>query len=256
MRELLSQRWRALVLLLTIGALCGSVWIFAEITDEVMEGEFQAREEAFMRSLRAPDDPARPLGPHWTEELGRDLTALGGIAALTLLTLLVLGYLLLARHHRAALLLAVAMLGGLLLSLALKDIFDRPRPEIVPHLSHVMTSSFPSGHSMLSSVAYLTLGALLARTVARRRLQIYFIGAALFVSFLVGASRVYMGVHYPTDVIAGWAAGTAWAALVWLVAYWLQRRGMMEPPNEVEPEQSPAAERPDRLTGSPDARSA
>jgi undecaprenyl-diphosphatase len=243
-RTLFSDRWQAFVLLAALAAFCGSIWVFAEVADEVSEGEFQEIEEDFMRSLRDPSDPTRAIGPTWAEEVGRDLTALGGIAALSLVTLLVLGFLLLARHHRAAILLAVAMSGGLVLSLALKNMFDRPRPDVIPHLSHVMTSSFPSGHSMLSSIAYLTLGSLLARTVAKRRLQLYFVAAALLVSFLVGASRVYMGVHYPSDVLAGWAAGTAWAAGVWLVALWLQRRGVVEPP-EGEPE---AAESQDHDT--------
>lgn len=233
-RALFSDRWRAFVLLAALATFCGSTWIFIEVADEVLEGEFQEYEEDFMRSLRDPADPSRAIGPPWAEEVGRDLTALGGIAALSLVTLLVLGYLLLARHGRAAVFLVAAICGGLVLSLILKHSFDRPRPDVVPHLSHVMTSSFPSGHSMLSSVAYLTLGSLLARTVAKRRLQLYFVGAALLLSFLVGTSRVYMGVHYPSDVLAGWAAGTAWAAGVWLVTFWLQRRGVVEPPDAPE----------------------
>jgi undecaprenyl-diphosphatase len=84
-------------------------------------------------------------------------------------------------------------------------------------------------HSMMSSVVYLTLAVLLARTMKRRRVKIYLVSAALFLSFLVGLSRVYLGVHYPTDVVAGWAGGTAWALLCWLTAYWLEKRGEVEP---------------------------
>jgi undecaprenyl-diphosphatase len=110
----------------------------------------------------------------------------------------------------------------------LKNWFDRPRPTVVPHLSIVSTSSFPSGHSTLAATIYLTLGALLGRFVRERRLRAYFLIVALVLSLLVGVSRVYMGVHYPTDVFAGWTAGLAWALICRLVARALQQRGAVE----------------------------
>jgi undecaprenyl-diphosphatase len=122
----------------------------------------------------------------------------------------------------------ISTAGGLLLSGVLKWAVARDRPELVPHLSATYTSSFPSGHSMMSAVVYLTLGSLLARLASEWRVKIYCIGAALLVSGLVGVSRVYMGVHYPTDVLAGWTAGLAWASLCWLVARYLQGRGTVE----------------------------
>lgn len=222
--------WREFVLLLTVAAMCTGVAVFIEIADEVSAGGFQQMEEHFIRSLRQADDPAKPIGPWWMAEAGRDLTALGGTTVLTVMIILVVGYLLLAKRYHATLLVIIATVGGLLLSTVLKLNFERDRPEVVPHLTQFITASFPSGHSMLSSVVYLTLGALLARTVERRRIKIYFIHAALFITFLVGASRVYLGVHYPTDVLAGWAAGTSWALLCYLVAYWLQSRGAVESP--------------------------
>src|SRR5262249_52953419 len=133
------------------------------------------------------------------------------------------------KYHALALLLA-AVLGGLLLSLLLKELFKRPRPSVVPHLSHVDTSSFPSGHSMLSFVVYLTLGSLLARLVQPLRLELSVVGVAVLLSFLVGLSRVYLGVHYPSDALAGWAAGLTWAVGCWLLARYLQRRGAVEKP--------------------------
>ena len=181
-----------------------------------------------LRAPRDPADPARTLGPAWLEEVARDLTAIGGIAALTLVTAGVSGYLLISRKYGALALLLAAILGGLVLSTILKDRFSRPRPEVVPHKSVVMTSSFPSGHSLNSAVVYLTLGSMLAGLCARWRLKLYFFSVAVLLSFLVGVSRVYMGVHYPTDVLAGWFAGLAWALSCSLVARWLGRRRIVE----------------------------
>jgi undecaprenyl-diphosphatase len=217
-----------LVLLLAFLVLVGGVWGFLQVADAVQEGETQRFDEYILRSLRKPDNPAEPIGPPWMKEVGRDLTALGGVTFLFLLTASVAGFLVLCRRYHALGLLLLTIGGGLLLSILLKGYFDRPRPTVVPHLSYVATSSFPSGHSMLSAVVYLTLGSLLDRLVASRRLKLYFLAVALLLTFLVGVSRVYMGVHYPTDVLAGWAAGLAWAVLCWLLARYLQHRGAVE----------------------------
>src|SRR5262249_40656487 len=205
-------------------------WAFIGLADSVREGDTQSFDERAVRALRRPDDPATPLGPRWLHEVGRDLTALGGVVVLSLLTLAVGIFLLLARQPRAGGFVVVAVVGGLLLSSLLKAVIDRPRPGVVPHLSHVDTSSFPSGHSMMSAVTYLTLGSLLARLTPRYLLKVYFVGVALLLTILVGLSRVYMGVHYPTDVLAGWSAGLAWAVLCWLVARGLQHLGAVEQP--------------------------
>ena len=140
------------------------------------------------------------------------------------------GFLLLSRKYQALAMLLLCIGGGLLLSTLLKDIIDRPRPNVVPRLSYVATTSFPSGHSMLSAIVYLTLGTFLARLVQPLRLKLYFLFVAMMLSVLVGLSRVYLGVHYPTDVLAGWAAGLAWAVLCWLLARYLQHRGTVEKP--------------------------
>ena len=91
-----------------------------------------------------------------------------------------------------------------------------------------LANSFPSGHSMLSAVVYLTIGTLLASFVRERRVKFYFLSVALALTFLVGVSRVFMGVNYPTDVLAGWSAGLVWALICWLAARYLQRRGAVE----------------------------
>jgi undecaprenyl-diphosphatase len=216
-------------------------WGFIALADEVTEGETQPFDEWAVRALQQPDPEAGllpsgpnadvrrtvPIGPGWLREVGRDATGLGGVAVLALVTLGVALYLLLIRKYHAMWLVIIASAGGLAISSLLKNAFGRPRPQVT-HSSIVHTSSFPSGHSMLSAVVYLTLGVLLARLVPQRLLKLYFLALALFLTFIVGVSRVYMGVHYPTDVLAGWTAGLVWALLCYLAARYLQRRGHVE----------------------------
>ncbi len=206
----------------------GGIWGFVELADEVLEGETRALDKKILLSLRSAGDLTDPIGPHWFEEVMRDLTALGGMAILVMLTLAVVGYLLMQHKKGMALLMVASVGGGLLLSLVLKYGFDRPRPDLVPHGSYVMTASFPSGHSMLAAVAFLTLGGLLAEYTKKRRLKIYVLSLSVVLTLLVGFSRVYLGVHWPTDVLAGWTAGASWALLCWFTAFWLQRRGQIE----------------------------
>jgi undecaprenyl-diphosphatase len=208
------------------------LWGFASLASEVLEGDTRALDRAILLALRNPADHADPIGPRWFEEVARDVTALGGNAVLTALTLAVIGYLVLARKRGAALLVAVSVGGGTALSSLLKLGFARPRPDLVPHAMEVYTASFPSGHAMLSAVTYLTLGALLMRVQPRWRLRLYILVLAVLATLLVGASRVYLGVHWPTDVLAGWCAGAAWALLCWLAALRLQRAGRVEPPGD------------------------
>ena len=115
-------------------------------------------------------------------------------------------------------------------STLLKMGFDRARPDLVPHGSFVSTASFPSGHAMMSAVTYLTLGALLASVHSPTRVKAYLLALALVLTLLVGLSRIYLGVHWPTDVAAGWAVGAAWALLSSLAMRWLQKRGDVERP--------------------------
>ncbi len=214
-----------LVLLFLIST---GLWAFVEIADEVLEQDTESFDRAVLLALRSPDDPADPIGPRWFEEAVRDVTALGGVAVVGFLTLAVTGFLVLEGKTHAAGFVVVAVLGGWLLSVGLKEYVGRPRPALVPHSTHVMSESFPSGHSLISAVAYLTLGALVARTHPMLTVKAYALVLATLVTLLVGSSRVYLGVHWPTDVLAGWALGGSWALLCWLAAAWLQRRGRLE----------------------------
>ncbi|MDW5377755.1 phosphatase PAP2 family protein [Halomonas sp. HP20-15] len=217
-----------LAVLLCVSVLSGGIWGFVELADAVLEGETQSIDERLLLALRNPADHSDPLGPGWVEEIGRDFTALGGVAVLVLISLSALGYLLLARRYHAALFASIAVPGGMLLSTVMKMGYDRARPDLVPHETMVYTASFPSGHSMMSAVTYLTLAALLIRVQPALRLKAYLLILAVLLTLLVGVSRVYLGVHWPTDVLAGWTAGAAWASLCWLVMRWLQRRGQVE----------------------------
>lgn len=226
-----SLRWignRELSILVVLFALMAALWGFVELADETLDGETGDFDRIILLSLRDSTDITNPLGPSWAEEMGRDFTALGSNAILFLLTLAVVGYLVLEGKRRIAVVVLVATLGALGASLLLKNSFDRDRPDLVPHGTRVYTASFPSGHAMLAASTYLTLGALLARVQQRRRIKAYILLVAIFVTLLVGVSRVYLGVHWPTDVMAGWTAGAGWALMCWLLARWLQRHGAVE----------------------------
>jgi undecaprenyl-diphosphatase len=226
-----TDRWlggRDLIMLLAVLLALIGFWAFVGLALAVKGGETQTTDDWVLRSLRQPGNPGHLIGPPWMEDVSRDLTSLGDVAVLTLLTASVAGYLLIRRSYRALALVLVATLGGVLLSTVLKWVFARPRPPVDFQLSRHYTASFPSGHSMVSAVVYLTLGSLLARLVKQRRLKIYFIFLALLLTFLIGITRVCLGVHYPSDVLAGWTAGLTWAILCWLVARHLQKRRGLE----------------------------
>ncbi|WP_245894757.1 phosphatase PAP2 family protein [Paracoccus indicus] len=206
-----------------------ATWGFIELSKKVTRGSTEAFDTAVMLMMRNPADVSDPIGPKWFEELGRDFTALGGVGVLVLLTVFAGCFMWLKTLHRTALFLGVAIGGGLLASTAFKNFFDRPRPELVPHGSNVYTASFPSGHSMMAAITYLTLAALLARTQSSTAIRTFLILAATLIVIGVGISRVYLGVHWPTDVLAGWTAGAAWALGCLAVAHWLGRRRAIEP---------------------------
>jgi len=212
--------------MLLLGALAVLVLalLFFELAGDVLEGDTQAFDERVLRALRRPDDPATPIGPRWLRIAALDVTGLGSASVLGLSVAAVVGYLLLQRMHRTALFVLAASVGGWLLNNGLKSIFQRPRPDIVPHLNEVMTMSFPSGHAMTSAAVYLTLGAMLMRLSARRITKIYCMGVAMTATILIGLTRVYLGVHYPTDVLAGWLIGLSWALLCWMLERVLEAR--------------------------------
>ncbi|MBP2305708.1 phosphatase PAP2 family protein [Azospirillum melinis] len=215
-------------MLVSLSVIAGLLFGFVELAGEVMEGETTAFDKRILLALRDPLNPDQPGGPWWLARVARDITSLGSTTILAILTVATLGFLLLLHKRAAALLVLVSVGGGGMLSTVLKMLFDRARPDLVPHGDEVISASFPSGHAMQSAVVYLTLGALLTQFVEGRRTKAYLLTWAMVLTLIIGSSRVYLGVHWPTDVLAGWSVGAAWAAFCWMIAEWLQRRGAVE----------------------------
>jgi undecaprenyl-diphosphatase len=210
-----------LVLLLVAAALIVG---FAKIAGELAQGDLHGFDRALLLSLRQPGDPAKPLGPLWLQVAARDVTSLGSPAVLTILTVAALGFLALKRQWSDAAFVLLSICGGTAVSSALKGFVQRARPDFAAEVAQTQTYSFPSGHAFLSAVTFLTLGALLARVQREPGLKAYMLGVAIALTIVVGLSRLYLGVHWPTDVLAGWCAGAAWAILCWSAADRLQRR--------------------------------
>lgn len=207
----------------------GALFAFFRLASEIMEGETFALDRWLLQALRSTADPSVPAGPGWLRLAMVDITALGGVSVLTLLTVIATGYLIAARKPATAAFLVASVTGGAMASTLLKLGFARPRPDLVGHLVEVHSLSFPSGHALNSAVTYLTLGALLARAEDDRWVRIYLMTVAVALTLIIGTSRVYLGVHWPSDVLAGWCVGSAWAVLCSLVAQSLQRRHAIEP---------------------------
>lgn len=218
---------------LLIAFLIGATIVFGmiKLASEVLEGDVFAIDKMIMHGLRMAQNPSILIGPDWLQTVMIDFTALGGAPVLTLVTILAVGSLVAMRKFSTAGFVVLSVSFGAILSAFFKSLFVRSRPEIVPHLIEVTSTSFPSGHAMNSAIVYLTLAVLLARSEANRQIQFYLIGAAICLTFLIGTTRVFLGVHWPSDVLAGWVVGATWAAFCSLAARWLQQRHAIEAPS-------------------------
>ena len=201
------------VVLVSLGLLA-----FIKLAGEATGEDTRGFDERILLMFRNPSDVSDPIGPAWLEVVVRDISALGGLLSLGLLTLAACGYLWLKQKLELALFVAISVGGGALVNTLLKGLIARPRPEIVPHETSAALSSFPSGHAMMAAVVFLTLGALLALSAEDARVKIYILVWSVLLTVSVGVSRIYLGVHGPTDVVAGWIAGAIWATLCLLVS--------------------------------------
>lgn len=198
------------------------VMTFVEVADDMTEADGQAFDHMVLNWVQP--SPGQPAGPWWLHEAAEDLTSLGGISVLTLFAVIVIGMLVLLRKRLSAVLLVVGLAGGVALSEGLKAVFERERPPLDYQAVETINASFPSGHALLSTVFYLTLGVMLTRAFPQRGLKAFVLGSAMVIALLIGLTRIYLGAHWASDVFAGWCAGAAWAMSLWLVAYAIERR--------------------------------
>lgn len=187
-----------------------ALFAFAAIALAIDAGALAPLDERVLLSLRE-GDRADPLGPAWVEELARDVTALGGTPFAIGASVIALVYFMLRNKPASALFTLVVAGGAQSLSEGLKAIFRRPRPDLVPHEVEVYSASFPSGHALLAASLFLTAAFVRAQAEQNARIRAFTIAAAIVLTMMVAASRVYLGVHWPSDVVAGWCAGLAWA---------------------------------------------
>jgi undecaprenyl-diphosphatase len=215
---------------LFFGAVCA--WFLLKSAPRIYKGRLEAIDNHVLRALRRPENLSVPIGPKWLRQAAKDATALGSGTNLAIATGIVAGFLLLNRRFRATGFLLSSLGSGLLFCQSLKGFFARRRPTVVPHLVNFDPASFPSGHSMGAALVYLTSGSIISRQVTGSLAKTYFLSMALLLAVIVGVSRVYLGVHYPSDVLAGWAAGSLWSSACAQAARWLQHQGSVEPPTE------------------------
>lgn len=224
MIKLITQDSKQMILFFCVTLL---IFLFIQLAANVMGGGTASLDEQLILTFRTANDLSDPIGPKWVEEMMRDITALGGVGILLFMTFCVLIYLLMDGYKKAALVLLIGIATGMLVSFSLKYGFTRPRPDLVPHGSFVYTSSFPSGHAMMSALVYFSLAGLLSQLPFKQSVKRYFFFIAFLLTVSIGISRVYLGVHWPTDIIAGWMTGSGWALLTYFVARYLKSIGWL-----------------------------
>lgn len=210
---------------LLYAAAAGGVLAFAAIAAAMRKPGTHAVDQRILLATRSPEDMSDPIGPAIVDEGVRDLTALGSAVVITTVTAVSSLYFLFRGNRRAAATMFVTVAGGAAVVGAVKLAFRRPEPGLVPNALLVDSTSFPSGHTMISVVTYFTLAGLLAQNRPELSTKLLLVGSAGVVSLLVGLSRIYLGVHWPTDVLGGWALGGSWTAASWAVATGLARQG-------------------------------
>ena len=213
----------AAVAVLLVGTL--GLAVFAALADGVAEQDNQGFDWAVLHWLRPyPDEPGRVIGPWWLRVAALDITSLGGISVLSVFALMAVGFLLIHGKRLSALLTVVGLAGGVALSEGLKAVFERPRPPSAYQAVETLNASFPSGHALLATVFYLTVGVMLTRAFSKTRMKAYTLVWTVVLVLLIGLTRIYLGAHWASDVLAGWGIGAFWAMVLWLFAYAAERR--------------------------------
>lgn len=208
--------------LVAMSVIAGALLMFVGIADEMAEGDSHAFDLTVLQTLHP--EPGNPVGPAWLQHAAEDFTSFGSISVLITVTLAAGGFLVLRRRSLEAAILAAALGGGLAISEGLKGFFGRARPPDIYRAVEALNPSFPSGHALLSAVVYLTLGAMLARSTKSGAIRTYVMTGAILIAMLVGVTRVYLGVHWASDVLAGWCLGAAWATVCWMFERWAVAR--------------------------------
>ncbi len=211
-------------LFFTIFIIVTAGWLFIIIASNVKDGSTQNFDQGIIELFREPGTKSKAVGSEELTNTMRDITALGGGPVIFIITLSVTGFLILRKDYHSVFLVLFAVIGGALIDLWFKHLFGRTRPLLEYQLVQEHTLSFPSGHSMMSAVIYLSLAVLVSRILVRRIMRLYVIIVAILLSFIIGISRIYLGVHYPTDVIGGWSLGLAWAGVCWFISYYTERK--------------------------------
>lgn len=200
------------------GLLVGLLLCFIALAVIANTGHIPDFDRRILLALRDPIDSTKEWGPTWLAELMRDITALGSNWILLFFCFVYAIFLWLIQRPYLAKYLLLTVIMGMLLSFLLKLGFDRPRPALVPHGVQVYTSSFPSGHGMSSSFVWLTLALVSTWYTDNVKVKRFLVGVALLMTLMVSFSRVYLGVHWPTDVLAGMVVGLFWALLCYRLA--------------------------------------
>jgi undecaprenyl-diphosphatase len=205
----LARRQAGLVILvLAVGLF---LLAFREIAEAVGAGGARAFDHAIYDAVRPRASPETSLAVAWADIAARDFSAMGSVSVLAFIAVMVCGLFLCLRRRAEAVVLLVASGGGLALTNFLKDLFHQGRPPLSPAVAAGLNASFPSGHAMLSATVYLTLGALIGHFAGRRLIRLYVLGVAILLTLIIGVSRIYLGLHWTTDVLGGWCVGAAWA---------------------------------------------
>ena len=194
-------------LLLGLIAPVAGTWAFFELADDVHDGETIGLDKTVLLAFRRAGDLGTPIGPHWLQETARDFTALGGFTVLTVTVVVATILMLIHGRRLQALIFALTVALSQGLAELIKSVIGRARPDLVPQHDLVYSASFPSGHAMMAPVVYLSLAAIVAageRSVGAKATLI--LGAVILI-IAIGVSRVYLGVHWPSDVLAGWTLG-------------------------------------------------